>query len=800
MKTKYSFLPTLLFIFGIFPTSVFAQNATILRGLVLDDSTGAPLPGTAIILEGTKRGTAADSAGRYMLPRIPPGKHALIVSFIGYRRQRVEIKIEPNKFYDLTIRLKRKALIAPEVVVTAARDRYEQQSLNAQPSVIEVSRRQITRIPTVGEPDLFRALQILPGVTTLNQASNQLYIRGGSPDQNLVRVDGVRILNPFHLFGLAANINPDLVERVVVSTGGFSARYGDAISGVVDIETSQPVEKFDATGNISLLSSKLLLQSRSTENFGWLVSGRRSYHDWAASLFKKELPYHFYDLFGKINWEPTTQNSFRFSAFYSADVLRVEREEPIGLVPCEGFSFTPVGEAKEVIEAGFPWSNLALNFRWDFEPSDRVQTRLDVNIARTENTGFDKHEIREIKLQEGYSFEELKRCNPIFHERDFDWEVDNNLTAAAATIAAYWQPTKNLNMHAGLEAARLEFDYHWENFDTEDGNIIVFYDLAPANFNFKQRQHRTSTFLEAIWHPSPVLNIQPSLRIDWRSPDNARSISPRLSASYALNGNLKLKAALGHYSQGITYLREQGLFGVQELFFPMPFATSAVHSIAGLEFDLAPATRATFETYYKSFRSQAIATSSKPEMAKARGWAYGLEFSLRHKRLQLIYVFAKVKRDFEQASYYTPWDIRHRLQLIDEIDLGKSWTFSLYWALQTGQPYTPRHTFENSVVLASNPRTGEPVYFTRQKSISFPNGSVRYPIYHRLDVTFSKELGRDGFSMAPYFQIINLYDRRNPLFFESGLEFRQNFDSEAVPVLKPKGVPILPTFGLRFAF
>ncbi|MFQ5633074.1 MAG: TonB-dependent receptor plug domain-containing protein, partial [bacterium] len=576
--------------------------------------------------------------------------------------------------------------------------------------------------------------------TTPNQVSNQLYIRGGSPDQNLVRIDGVRILNPFHLFGLAANINPDLVERVVVSTGGFSARYGEAISGVIDVETKEPAETLAALGNISLLSSKLLLESRSTGKFGWLVSGRRSYHDWAARLIKKELPYHFYDLFGKLSWHLSAKNSFRLSTFYSADVLKVEHEESIELAPCEGIFFEPVGTVKEVVQAGFPWSNFALNFRWDYAPSDHLQTRLDVNVARTENTGFDKHEIRDIRLKSGYSLDEIKQCNYVFQERDFDWNVENNLTSVSATLAAYWQPAEKLNVHTGMEFTHKNFDYAWKNFDTEAGNIVAFFDLAPPNFNFKKNDRLASAFFETIYQPSALLKIQPSLRIEWRTPAGSRTISPRLSASFTATSKLKIKTALGHYAQGITFLREQGLFGVQELFFPMPFTASSIHAIAGIEYDFALQTKATFETYYKSFDSQAIAASSKPEMAKASGWAYGLEFSLKHKRLQFIYVFAKVKRDFNNTSYYTPWDIRHRLQLIDEFSLGRNWTLSFRWAFQTGQPYTPRDSFENSVVLSYDPRTGEPVYRTRQKSISFPNGAIRYPLYHRLDVTISKKL------------------------------------------------------------
>ncbi|MCI0690596.1 TonB-dependent receptor [candidate division KSB1 bacterium] len=781
-----------------------AQPFGSIHGKVIDDTTAAPIAKADIVLEGTRRGASSDELGRFVLRKILPGAYILRVRFIGYNAVRHPIRLKAGDSVAVEIRLKRVLLQFPEISITASRASFQEKSLQMLPSVTRVSAGAIRRVPTVGEPDLFRALQTLPGITAPSQASNQLYIRGGSPDQNLVRVDGAPIYNPFHLFGLAANINPDVVDNVTVSTGGFPARYGDRLSGVVDVETRHVRERLLALGNVSLLSSKLLLGSRASSRLQWLVSGRRSYHDWAAKLFRKNLPYHFYDLFGKATFVLNRSHLFSFSAFYSADILyhTEKTSTEVFEVDAQNRLVQPpdrIGTIFRENRFGFPWNNLAANLRWEHALTPQWSSTVAMNFSRTRNTGSEEQAYT---LSAGVP----PKYIDLYYGSDqpIDWSVANTLQDVALLATTLWQPNEIWQVQAGAELSRVLCDYKWDGFDAEDSNIVLFFDGAPDTFAYRANYHRYGFFVECLWQFTPSLRLQPGLRWDHRSTTRDYSVDPRLSANWEINSNLHLQAAVGRYHQGLSFLREGGLFAVNELYFPMSFSSAATHFIAGLEHQPKSDTEVKLEAYYKNFDRQAVpirALRSISQVGIAEGWAYGVEASARRGNWQAFYVFSHVRRKFNGLAYDTPWDVRHRFLTAGQIHIGKNWDLDFQWEFRTGQPYSPFDLKQRIPTVTFNPRTGRPEYGYEERAVDYPKGAIRYPIYHRLDVTLSKRLVTGKWSMAPYIQFLNLYNRKNPLFYEEQYTYRPSESLDPyVPVLKPVGVPVLPSFGVRFSF
>ncbi len=774
---------------------LLAQTSRVLHGRVLDARTGKPLFGAEVFIADARVGTTTDREGRFSLQLPSQSVHHLTVRFIGYRAQMVEMNGDLPDTEPLVIRLQPTILAMPPVEVMAARETFDAVSRQVQPSVTRIDTRALRFTPTFGEADLFRALDLLPGVTTPNQAVNQPYIRGGSPDQNLLLLNGMRLYSAYHLFGLAANINPDVVENVTVSAGGFGARYGEAMSGVIDVRSHSSRSPLRIRGSVSLVSSRITVRDGSHPRFAWLVSARRSYHDAFARLIGEKLLYYFYDLLSTATWRPHPHHRLQFTAFHSRDVLRHEEETSFPLFSCREPSPNPIGEVRKRQDVGFPWKNTSVGLQWDFFLTPRLQLTSRLSASGVKNQAFDRESISYFP-NAGHTAKEMQECYE--QSASPDKSIDDRLTNYEAGLQLYWNLSPAFRLHAGAEWAQLQFDYAWQNFDTEGDDIVLHFDFAPETFAYQNRYVRRSAFLESILSPTDYLQIQPGLRLDHRAFSRTLTLDPRVSLRLGRPGGRQFKLAAGYYRQGLTYLRERGVFAVHELFFPASEPPRSFHAIAGLEWPL-PGGNLRIEGYWKSFRDIPV-VDRWPIIRSARGRAYGIEIYLQRKHLRLIYAWSHVQRLLPDEMYDTPWDIRHRVQIIDQWHLGKGWELSWRWDFHTGQPYSPfmvtmdvptYHFDRNGNLVPGAPQS---------KRVLYPQGSIRYPVYHRLDITLQKRLKLRGRSFAPYFQILNVYNRHNPLYYEtSHVPTDDSFTTFALQ-FKPVSVPFLPSLGVNFSF
>ena len=283
---------------------VFSQEAATISGFVREDASGEPLAYTNVFVKESNMGSAANVDGYYVLANLPVGTKEVVASIIGYGMMTKEVTIQAGQELRLDFRLKRAVLEGETIDVFGEAQKMRQL---VEPSRVTLDMRTLETAPAFVEPDLFRTVQMLPGVQTLNDFSSALYVRGSTPDQNLIMMDGITIYNPYHLGGIFSTFNTDAIKEADFHAGGFPARYGGRMGAILNVINREGnTEKFQGNANISLISSKVLMEGPIPEFKGmkgsWMVAGRRTYFDQIINaLFKSsgksgdgfKFPYYF---------------------------------------------------------------------------------------------------------------------------------------------------------------------------------------------------------------------------------------------------------------------------------------------------------------------------------------------------------------------------------------------------------------------------------------------------------------------------------------------------------------------------
>ena len=329
-----------------------ADRPATLSGFVRDRSDGELLPNATVAVGDRQMGTLSNAEGYYALPGIPAGTWAIAVSYIGYAVHRDTVRLAPGQELRRDIELDPEELEMEAVVVEAEAEQVENE-LSQQTSVVVLPMTSLQKMPAMGEPDLLRSLQLLPGVQTASDYSSGLYVRGGGPDQTGILLDQVRLYNPSHAFGFFSTFNPDAIKDVTFYKGAYPARYGGNLGGVLDVQNRDGNRRrFSNRGGVSLISSRLMSEGPLGEG-SWMVAGRRTYIDPALRAVRNAadgldgLAYWFYDLNAKINTQLTPGDNLMVSAYAGDDHLDIS-----------------VGDSTNTLGFGNQWGNRALTGRW----------------------------------------------------------------------------------------------------------------------------------------------------------------------------------------------------------------------------------------------------------------------------------------------------------------------------------------------------------------------------------------------------------------------------------------------------
>jgi len=782
--------------------SIFLQfaSAYTISGTVKDAATGEPLPYTNIMVLNTDFGTASDINGYYIIPIIPVGEFTIQFMMIGFATLAEKIKIS-NENIRLDVELTPKVIDVNEITVSAERMRFEKK---VDISRVNISNRDIRRAPAFVEADLFRTLQLLPSVSATNDFNAALIVRGGSPDENLILLDGTEIYNPYHIGGVFSTFNADMISDAEFLAGGFPAKFGGRLSSVLNItgregdskngrlpQSLNGVKKYwdfsGASGNISLLSSKILTEG-SLYKGSWMFSARRTYFDKFVDMYYNSIDenspgnYYFWDTHLKLKFAPNNTNQFFYSQFSGKDNLF------IGLG----------GGGFPGIDFAWDWGNGTKNLTWKYIPLSNylIKSRIskttynfNVDFAVNFNPDTEEDSTTTINLDDSET-------------SDLSFYLDNLVEDVDINQEMKYVINDDLSIDMGWQIKNLSLKYT----ETFAGQQVT---------NISSTPQTTSTFLNINWNPNPLLGTISGVRISKFNGYDKLLINPKFSIKYNPVSDLAIKASIGRYSQFLyTVNQEEELLRIVDFWQPIPEGEKpqeADHIIVGLEYWMSEGNTISLETYYKSYSTiydinpRYDATDIEGSIAIAgTAEAGGIEFLYRFKKNKLSgwlsYAYSKIERTVdlnsdgiiwdEQEVYPAKYDKPHSLSGLISYNINDKYTMGLTTSFGSGQTYTPvigklHQTSVESYGSLENP-------YSNFGNIFGAKNSSRYPNYFRVDVSIARKMSLFGIESELKFQIVNLTDYYNVLLY--------NWDHESSPskVEAYSMFPRIITFGWEF--
>ncbi len=758
--------------------ALFAQNNGSLSGFVYDDSNGEALIGVNVYIPELERGSSTNVSGYYIIPKVPAGDYTLICDYLGYRTYTAKITILPGENTAVAVRLSVDLVQGETVEVVADSVRVSRKLYEKEISKIELSAAQISRIPQVAEADLLRSLQTLPGILPVSDYSTALYVRGGTPDQNLYLLDGTDVYNPEHAFGLFSTFNTDAIKHIELSKGGFNASYGGRLSSILDvINLDGNREQFEGKASISLLSAKTTLQMPLGESGAISGSLRRTYFDQTVARAIDEIPdYYFYDGNVKAFWEVNPKNKITASFYGGRDVLDL------------------VFNNEATDQAGFTldWGNRTGSVRWTRVFNPQLFANFWVTGSRF-SSNFD-----------------LGETIPVT-ERNFvsDITVKGNLE--------YHYSPKWL-MKFGFEQKNLHMTYE----QTFPGGSV----------DVDQRQTSVIGYLQNNWRPTPNWDIEGGIRYSYFSSEkDFNDIAPRFSAKYRLTETINLKAASGVFYQYLHRIPQTFASDIWTTSNQYQDQSKATHFILGFQKEVANDYQFEVEGFYKEYmniyrfnqnfitelqpgrrmpngdpvytntlglfhsgdgESRGVEMMIRKDVGSVTGWlgySYsdteyqfedinnGENFAPRHDRRSTVNMVANI--DIKNAMRAMRGDLQHQ-------DRGR-WTLGLNFVYASGQPIT---TPGSGYLISDGPGAPdvELEYFPGETN------AYRLPYYSRLDLSLNYRRQFTTWTMEPYLQVFNIGNRKNVWFVD------YDFDNGNSDISTVNMFPILPTVGVNFTF
>ncbi len=743
--------------------SIFAQKGVV-RGNVFDQN-GQPVSFANIVLEGTKKVTTSDAEGFYNLANIEAGKYRLVATFIGYDTASVTVTLKANSIVNQRLTLNESSgSVLNEVKVTAQKKEIARSEV--QVSKVTVTPKQIKALPsTGGDADIAQYLPVLPGVVFTGDQGGQLYIRGGSPVQNKILLDGMTIYNPFHSIGFYSVFETEAIRSVDVYTGGFNAEYGGRVSAVVDIKTREGNKKnFGATVSASPFMSKLLLEGpivKFKENTGtsvsYLLTGKKSFIDQTskglynyAARDSNGLPFSFQDLYGKISVVAGNGSKINLFGFNFTDRVNYAGIADVGWKSTGGgMNFTLIPSL----------SNLIIGGRVAFSDYQSSINDADKKPRSSGITGYNAN-------------------------LDFTYFGADN------------------EIKYGLELNGFRTNFSYVNF---------------LGYTFDQNDNTTevATFFKYRQKIGPVV-IEPSIRYQYYASLDEGSIEPRLGLKWNISKNLRFKFAGGMYSQNlISTVNEKDIVNLFVGFISGPDKVSvlntkvdaksrlqrSIQAIAGFEIDVNDNLDLNIEPYYKRF-TQLISInrnkirSTDADYSTETGNAYGIDFSAKYQQQRayvwLTYSHGYVNRFDGIQTYPTIFDRRHNINALVTYQLSKKegWEASVRWNFGTGFPFTLTQGFYGQNPLQSGAQTNVGTDNAGLGIIySDTRNSGRLPTYHRLDASVKRTI---KFGKRAKLELVasatNAYNRKNIFYFDR------------IRYTRVDQLPILPTLSANFSF
>jgi hypothetical protein len=773
----------LIFLIRLF-SGLDLYSQTTITGYINDASTGEELIGASVYHNGPELlGTSTNAYGYYSLT-LQSDSVNLVVSYIGYNNFKTSFRL----IEDTLLRIKLEPQLELQQV-TVRGDRVESVVESSQMSTINVPIEQIKSLPAfLGEVDIFKALQMLPGVQSGSEGSSGLYVRGGGPDQNLILLDGVPVYNASHLFGFFSVFNADAVNRVELVKGGFPARYGGRLSSVVDIRLKEGNDqKIHGAGSIGLIASKITLDGPIGKNkkTTFLVSGRRTYIDLlaqpiilAANDGQSRGGYYFYDINAKINHRFSDKDRLFLSGYFGRD----------------RFYFVDKfkgGTSDETYRGEINWGNATGVLRYNRLLSPKLFSNLTLTYS-----AYD--------FEIGSSYEEIQFPGTINEEiSSFNLGYFSGINDWSLRYDVDYNPTPNHYLRFGVSGI-----YHtFKPGATEFFNSGAIGDLDTTLSTGDIIAGEYAIYIEDDMKLGNRVKINAGLHASGFTVNDLfyTSLQPRLSIGVLLTEDLSLKASYADMTQYIHLLTNVGVGLPTDLWVPSTDIIEPEQSrqvALGFAYNLKDLFELSIEGYYKEmdgiieYKDGASyldngSASWEDKVEAGQGWSYGAELFLQKKKGAtsgwLGYTLSWTERQFPEINFGEKfpyrYDRRHDLTIAVVHRFNENIEISGAWIYGTGNAISlPVAQFEGLFGNSLN-------YYESR------NG-FRMAAYHRLDfgARFSKQKKR--YKRTFVIGLYNTYSRKNPFFIYEGYDERTGRDAYKQVSL----FPTLPSFAWQFEF
>ena len=758
------------------------ENKVTVSGNITDASTGEDLIGAAVFIPEYAIGTVTNAYGFYSL-EIPNDSLTLVYSFLGLETQELSISGTSDVTFDIQLKPEIKQQVA---VVITDKKAVEANVESTSTGKVGLKMTAVKKIPALlGEVDLIKAIQLLPGVQAVGEGSSGFYVRGGNADQNLVILDEAPIYNPSHLLGFFSSFNPDAIKDMQFYKGFVPATYGGRLSSVLDIRMKEGnSKKFAVHGGVGTVMSRLAIEAPMGKRASFIVAGRRSYLDLIAKTYfaiSKEEDigddqFYFYDLNAKGNYRINNKNRVYVSGYFGRDVFSMEDQK-------------------------IRWGNTTTSLRWNRLISPKVFSNFSYYYSKYDYFLEFKDELSSAQ-----------------------WESYLQEHSLKADLGKYINPNNTLKFGAQIirhdnDPGRISVEQTGE--ETEEINIQRDISLESALYIHNERIINNKLKIDGGLRFSSLMNtgkkdvyglndqyeIIDTTTYDGGIRNAYFNVEPRLAARYKLNNSTSLKAS---YNRTVQYI-QQASNGNAATPFDIWFTSSkyvkpqkADQLSLGLFKNFQDNKyEASLEVYYKNFidaidfKDHArllLNDQLEGELRSGKGKAYGVELLIRKNKGRLTgwisYDFSRAKKKIETINkgkwYNAKYDKPHNLSLVGTYAVSKYVDIGANFVYSTGSAVTfPTGRFEYLGVAV-------PIYSER-------NGE-RLPDYHRLDLSLTlrpKKNDHRKFKSEWVFSFYNVYNRKNAF----AIDFKQEEKAPHLTYAEKVSVfSIVPSFTYNLKF
>ncbi|SFD51996.1 TonB-dependent receptor [Spirosoma endophyticum] len=789
--------------------SLQAQTSTVrftVSGYVRETGSQEALIGVNVYLPGTTTGTITNTYGFYSLTLPTQDSLRLAYSFVGYETVERTVFFRRNQIRNVSLTPGRSL---SEVQVKAG-TMVEKVSESAQMSSIDVPIAQIKKIPAfLGEKDVLKVLQLMPGVQKGSEGQTGIYVRGGGPDQNLIILDDAVVYNASHLFGFFSVFNGDAIKSVELIKGGFPARYGGRLSSVIDLNMKDGNrEKLHGEGGIGLIASRLTLEGPLTKNKkgSFLVSGRRTYLDIVAAPIidaqtqgQTQAGYYFYDLNAKANYDFSPKDKIYLSAYFGRDRFYAH-------------------DNVQNTDTGLRWGNATGTLRWNHLFNQKLfsNTSLIFSDYKFQISADEKGSVDNLT----YS---LRYNSGI---RDFSLKYDLD-----------YYPTPTHSVRAGIQSTYHRF--------TPSAVVLQNASINQSIDNISNIDViESGIYAEDTWRPSNRWRINGGLRVSYFQQKDAGYVrpEPRISGAFTLKPDLSIKASYAMMNQYVHLLSNTGIGLPTDLWVPSTDRVKPQQSqqvAIGIAKDFttggafAKGLTLTVEGYYKTMANiinykegasfllindPTAANSLRWEdnVTAGRGWSYGAEFLLQKKVGRFSgwagYTLSWTQWQFAELNggqpYYPRYDRRHDISLVGIYELNKRITLSATWVYGTGNALTipigryDTYRASNALVYGGTPGIVQNFFQNVRTSDDYgtQKNSFRAEAYHRFDFGIQFHKQKKHHERTWEISFYNLYNRRNPFFYQLESVVATSKTPARTALFRYSVFPIVPAVSYNFKF